>query len=493
MSSKKLNLFSFSGKIKILHMTWIAFFISFVVWFNHAPLMLVIAKTLGMSSSEIKTILILNVALTIPARIIIGILVDKFGPKRTYSTLLAAASVPCFMFAFAQSFEQLALARFLLGFVGAGFVIGIRMVGEWFPAKQVGIAEGIYGGWGNFGSAAAAGVLPVLSLIYGGDEGWRYAIASTGVVALVYSVIYFFSVSDTPKGSTYFKPKKSGAMEVTSTGDMYFYILMTMPLYLALTLLTWKLSSAVGVNLVSMPFAIGIYIAIWILFLFNVYKIVHVNKEHLQQPVDEIHRYKFKQVAILDLAYFITFGSELAVVSMLPLFFFDTFHESHGITMVQAGLLGGSFAFINLIARPAGGWISDKFGRKLSLSIFVLGLSAGYFGMSMINSEWSLIPAVLITMACSCFVSGGCGAVYAIVPLIKRRMTGQIAGMVGAYGNVGGVLFLTLLSFVPSAVFFMIIAAVALSILIAVQFIDEPKGHMAEIQDDGTVEMIELN
>lgn len=493
MSSKKLNLFSFSGKIKILHMTWIAFFISFVVWFNHAPLMLVIAKTLGMSSSEIKTILILNVALTIPARIIIGILVDKFGPKRTYSTLLAAASVPCFMFAFAQSFEQLALARFLLGFVGAGFVIGIRMVGEWFPAKQVGIAEGIYGGWGNFGSAAAAGVLPVLSLIYGGDEGWRYAIASTGVVALVYSVIYFFSVSDTPKGSTYFKPKKSGAMEVTSTGDMYFYILMTMPLYLALTLLTWKLSSAVGVNLVSMPFAIGIYIAIWILFLFNVYKIVHVNKEHLQQPVDEIHRYKFKQVAILDLAYFITFGSELAVVSMLPLFFFDTFHESHGITMVQAGLLGGSFAFINLIARPAGGWISDKFGRKLSLSIFVLGLSAGYFGMSMINSEWSLIPAVLITMACSCFVSGGCGAVYAIVPLIKRRMTGQIAGMVGAYGNVGGVLFLTLLSFVPSPVFFMIIAAVALSILIAVQFIDEPKGHMAEIQDDGTVEMIELN
>jgi NNP family nitrate/nitrite transporter-like MFS transporter len=96
-------------------------------------------------------------------------------------------------------------------------------------------------------------------------------------------------------------------------------------------------------------------------------------------------------------------------------------------------------------------------------------------------------------MACSCFVSGGCGAVYAIVPLIKRRMTGQIAGMVGAYGNVGGVLFLTILSFVTPTVFFMVIAAVALGVLIAVQFIDEPKGHMAEVQEDGTVEMIELN
>ena len=493
MSYEKLNLLSFSGKTKILHMSWLAFFISFMVWFNHAPLMLVIAKTLGLTSAEIKIILILNVALTIPARIIIGVLVDKFGPKRTYSTLLASSSIPCFMFAFANNFEQLALARFLLGFVGAGFVIGIRMVGEWFPAKQVGLAEGIYGGWGNFGSAAAAGALPILSLMYGGDEGWRYAIASTGIIALVYSVIYFFNVSDTPKGSTYFKPKKSGAMEVTTKGDMYFYIAMTIPLYLALILLTWKLSSAVGVNLVSMPFAVGIYIAIWVLFSYNVYKIIHVNKESLKRPLAEIHRYKFKQVAILDAAYFITFGSELAVVSMLPLFFFDTFHISQGITMVQAGLLGGSFAFINLIARPTGGWISDKFGRKLTLSICILGLSAGYFAMSFITPEFSLISAVLITMSCSFFVSGGCGAVYAIVPLIKRRMTGQIAGMVGAYGNVGGVLFLTLLSFVSSEIFFMVITAVALIILITVQFIDEPKGHMAEIQDDGTVEMIELN
>ena len=492
MPSQKLNLFSFSGKIKILHMTWLAFFITFIVWFNHAPLMMVIAQTLGMSKSEIKTVLILNVALTIPARIVIGMLVDKFGPKRTYSALLAAGSIPCFMFAFAASFEQLALARFLSGFIGAGFVIGIRMVGEWFPAKQVGIAEGIYGGWGNFGSAAAAGALPALALIYGGDEGWRYAIATTGVISLLYSAVYFFNVSDTPKGSTYFKPKKAGAMEITSTGDLYFYILMTMPLYATLSLLTWKLSSAADTNLLSMPAAIGVYIGIWTLFFYNVYKIIHVNKDHLQHPIEEIHRYKFKQVAILDLAYFITFGSELAVVSMLPMFFFDTFHESQGITMVQAGLLGGSFAFINLVARPLGGWISDKFGRKLSLSIFVLGLSAGYFGMSMINSGWSIALAVLLTMSCSCFVSGGCGAVYAIVPLIKRRMTGQIAGMVGAYGNVGGVLFLTILSFVSPAVFFTVIAAVALSVLIAIQFIDEPKGHMAEIQEDGSVEMIEV-
>ena len=46
---------------------------------------------------------------------------------------------------------------------------------------------------------------------------------------------------------------------------------------------------------------------------------------------------------------------------------------------------------------------------------------------------------------------------------IKRRLTGQIAGMVGAYGNVGGVLYLTLYSFVSVETFFLIAAASAAS------------------------------
>lgn len=477
-------------------MTWMAFFISFVVWFNHAPLMLSIAKTLNLTQPEIKTILILNVALTIPARIAIGILVDKFGPKWTYSTLLGLGSIPCFMFALADNFQQLALARFLMGSIGAGFVIGIRMVGEWFPARQVGIAEGIYGGWGNFGSAAAAITLPSLALLFGGEAGWRYAIGCTGLISLLYSIIYFFSVSDTPKGSTYFKPKKAGAMEVSSIWDLFFYIVMNIPLYGTLSLLTWKLSSTGGANftnILSESAAICLHIGIWCLFIYNVYKIIHVNEPHLQKPVEEIHKYKFKQVAILDLAYMICFGSELAVVSMLPMFFYETFHGTHNVTMVEAGLLGGCFAFINLIARPAGGWLSDKFGRKLSLTVFVAGLAVGYFFMSLIKPDWSIALTILLTMACSCFVSAGCGAVFAVVPLIKRRMTGQIAGMVGAYGNVGGVLFLTILSFVTPPVFFLVMHGVALIVLAAIQFIDEPKGHMAEVQEDGTIQMIEVS
>ena len=75
----KINLIAFSDpKIKTLHYTWFAFFLTFVVWFNHAPLLIFMKEAFNMTNQQVKALMILNVALTIPARIVIGILVDKF-------------------------------------------------------------------------------------------------------------------------------------------------------------------------------------------------------------------------------------------------------------------------------------------------------------------------------------------------------------------------------------------------------------------------------
>ncbi|MPY21720.1 NarK family nitrate/nitrite MFS transporter [Shewanella sp. YLB-07] len=488
MSSDKFNLFSFSGKMKIMHLSWMAFFVSFMVWFNAAPLMGVIALSLGLTNEQIKTLLILNVALTIPARIIIGMVTDKFGPRLTYSALLILCSFPCFMFALGETFEQLALARFLLGFIGAGFVIGIRMVSEWFPAKELGTAEGIYGGWGNFGSAAAAFTLPAIAIAFGGDNGWRYAIGLTGVMSFVFAFIYYFNVSDTPKGSTYFKPKKAGALEVTSKGDLALLILMKLPMYATLALLGWKLSPA-GVGMFTQMEVYGIYGILVGVLMVDLYQTYQVNKHIFDGPVPEFECYPFKQVAVLNVLYFSTFGSELAVVSMLPLYFAETFE----LGLTQAGMLASTYAFMNLVSRPGGGWISDRFGRKPTLMILTAGLALGYLGMAQITSDWALPLAVIMVMTCSFFVQGGEGAVFAAVPLIKRRLTGQIAGMTGAYGNVGAVFFLTVYSMVSTQIFFYVIAASAVLGLVSLLFLIEPKGHIAEVNEDGEVTLISVN
>lgn len=490
MSSTNLNLLDFSqANVRTLHLTWFAFFLSFMVWFSHAPLMPLIVETFNMTSDQWKALLILNVALTIPARIVVGMLVDKFGPRIVFSALLISAGLMCLAFASSQTYEQLALFRFLLGFVGAGFVIGIRMVGEWFPARQVGLAEGVYGGWGNFGSAAAAFTLPTIAVVFfGGEYGWRFATAVTGLLAIAYGFIYYWRARNTPKGSTYFKPKKSGGLEVTSRKDFYFYLAMNLPMYIILGVLAWKLSPA-DIGLLTQRTTYMMYGILVLLCAYQTFRIYQVNKDMLKNGAPEQDKYAFKQVAVLNLAYFVTFGSELAVVSMLPVFFLETFE---GMTLAKAGMLGAAFAFMNLVARPGGGYISDKYGRRLSMSIFVAGLAIGYFMLSQVSSVWPVALAVMAVMFCSFFVQAGEGAVFAMVPLVKRRMTGQIAGMAGAYGNVGAVTYLTIFSFVDASTFFMVIGASALVLFGIVQMLEEPHGHMTEVLEDGTIQKIEL-
>jgi MFS transporter, NNP family, nitrate/nitrite transporter len=488
MSNEPLNLLNLKdGKIKTLHLAWVAFFLTFVIWFNHAPLLTYMKAQLGLTDPQIKALLILNVALTIPARIVIGMLVDRFGPRRVYSGVLIGSAAVCIAFSAARTFEQLAILRLLLGFVGCGFVIGIRLVGEWFPARQVGLAEGIYGGWGNFGASGAALVLPALAVAFGGPSGWRYAIALTGVVAFAYGIYFYANARDTPKGATYFKPKRSGGLEVTSKRDFAFLMAMNLPMYLALALIVWRLGQ---LDMLGPAVSAGLYASLCVLLALQIVPLVRVNRELFVREVPHERRYKFKQVAILSAAYTASFGSELAVVSMLPLFFLDTYKE---LTPVRAALFASSFALMNLVARPGGGWLSDRFGRRRTLSLLIAGLAVGYFALGRIDSSWPLPLAVVTTMACSFCVQAACGAVFGVVPLVQRRMTGQIAGMVGAYGNVGGVIFLTALSFVDYSTFFKLIGASAGLSFIAIQFLDEPKGHMSEVLEDGTVQLLEVS
>jgi NNP family nitrate/nitrite transporter-like MFS transporter len=91
------------------------------------------------------------------------------------------------------------------------------------------------------------------------------------------------------------------------------------------------------------------------------------------------------------------------------------------------------------------------------------------------------------------FVQAGEGAVFAAVPLIKRRLTGQIAGMTGAYGNVGAVVYLTVLSVVSYEIFFLVIAATAVGGFIALLFMQEPKGTITEVREDGSIELINVS
>ncbi|MEG4071165.1 NarK family nitrate/nitrite MFS transporter [Microcoleus sp. Pol14C2] len=481
------GLLSFRGPFRILNLSWFAFFLTFVVWFNYAPFSTTVQHDLGLTVGQARIISLCNLAFAIPARIIIGMLLDRFGPRITFSSLLVYAAFPTLAFAFAQNFNQLVLSRLAMGIVGAGFVVGIRLVAEWFPPKDIGFAQGIYGGWGNFGSFAAEAALPAIAagtaFLSVGHTNWRLAIALTGIATAVFGVIFYCNVQDTPPGKVYQRPARNGAMEVTSAKSFWALSMTNIPLFGALALIVWRLQKA---NFLTANVMYAIWISLTALYLIQAYKAWEVNREVVtgQKHYPPQERYQISQVFVLELAYAVSFGSELAVVSMLPEFFEHTFNLNHAI----AGPIAATYPLMNLVSRPAGGLISDKIGsRKWTLTVMTGGVGLGYLIMSQISANWHLAIVIIMTMLCAFFVFAAAGATFGIASLIKREVTGQIAGNIGAYGSVGSVIYATIYSFLPQTVagnrsFFELLGIAAVIVCFLCVFIlKEPK--VIESQD----------
>lgn len=304
------------------------------------------------------------------------------------------------------------------------------------------------------------------------------AIALSGIVAALYGLFYYNSVQDTPTGKVYKKPKKNGAMEVTSVNSFMALCLSNLGLILGLALLTWRLAQP-KIHFINQSQMYVVWLLLTGLYAFQTYKAWHVNREMLvgRKIYPPSERYEFRQVALLNFTYVSSFGSELAVVSMLPTFFENTFTLNH----VTAALIASSYPLLNFISRPGGGYISDRFGsRKWTLTVLIGIIGFGYLIMSQIHSNWSILGAIAACIFCAAFVQAGCGATFGMAPLIKKEITYQIAGSVGAYGNLGSVIYLTVFSLTNPVTLFQTMGVTALicSCLCAF-FLKEPRNSFA--------------
>jgi NNP family nitrate/nitrite transporter-like MFS transporter len=416
-------------QMRAFHLTWMAFFVCFFAWFACAPLMPVLKGEFGLTPAQIANINIAAVAVTILVRLVIGPMCDRFGPRKTYTGLLALGALPVIGVAFAQSYETFLAFRLLIGAVGASFVITQYHTSVMFAPNVVGTANAAAAGWGNAGGGAAQALMPMLLgavLMLGVDHtmGWRVALLVPGVLMLVMAVVYWCFTQDCPEGN--YADMRARGQAITGSGK--------------------------GGGWESFRMASANY-RVWLLFI----------------------------------TYGACFGVEIFIHNIAATFYVDRF----GLSLKAAGLAAGSFGLLALFARALGGWLSDKAARRRGLDaraslLFVLILGEG-LGLLWFAQAGNVTLAVVAMLLFGLFTHMACGATYALVPFIDRKALGGVAGIIGAGGNVGavaaGFLLKGLGDLQQTLTVLGVLAALAALCAIAIRFSAEHKAQEQALYD----------
>jgi len=221
-----------TAPMRAFHLSWFAFFLSFVAWFGIAPLMAVVRDDLKLTKAQIGNTVIASVAITIFARLLTGWLCDRFGPRRTYSALLVFGALPVMGIGLSHSYSSFFFFRLAIGLIGASFVLTQYHTSIMFSPSVVGTANAVTAGWGNLGGGVTQWVMPLLMgaiVGLGADKflSWRLAMIVPGVLMLCTGIAYYRLPEDTPDGKP-FVPRTGGQAFWEAAGDYRVWLLFVL-------------------------------------------------------------------------------------------------------------------------------------------------------------------------------------------------------------------------------------------------------------------------
>ena len=375
----RIDLFDLSTiPMRTFHITWFSFFLCFFGWFGIAPLMAVVREDLGLTPEQVGNTAIASVAVTVLARLAIGWLCDKIGPRRAYTMLLAFGSIPVMSIGLASSYESFLLFRLAIGVIGASFVITQYHTSVMFAPKVVGTANATTAGWGNLGGGVTQAVMPLilgLAMMFFAEEamGWRVAMIVPGVMLLGMSWVYWRFTSDSPEGNY---------RDLRARGEM---------------------ASSESVNGTFLEAAKDV--RVWALFMI----------------------------------YGACFGIELTINNVAALYYYDYFDLDLRMAGLVASLFGLMNIFARTLGGYVGdrfGLRSGPSGRVRFLGAILLLEGIALILFSRMDTLVLAIGTMLLFSLC---VQMSEGATYSVVPFINRRALGSVSGIVGAGGNAGAV------------------------------------------------------
>lgn len=124
------------------------------------------------------------------AQIPVGILLDRFGPRRVQSVLLLLAAAGAGLFAVSSGFLSLLIARAMIGLgMAAALTAGLKSIILWFPRERVALLNGYMVMLGSLGAVSATAPLEHLLAWMGWRQLFEILAAVTGVIAILIYVV----------------------------------------------------------------------------------------------------------------------------------------------------------------------------------------------------------------------------------------------------------------------------------------------------------------
>lgn len=406
------NPFNIYGRVFLL--SWWSFFIAFWSWYAFPPLLTVtIKKDLQLSQAQVSTSNILALTSTLIVRLTAGAACDRFGPRWTFVAVLLAGAIPTALAGTVQSASGLIALRFFIGILGGSFVPCQVWTTSFFDKNIVGTANALTAGWGNAGSGITYFVMPAIfdSLVQRqhltAHTAWRVAFIVPFILITGTAMVIIFFCPDAPSGK--WSSRAFDMKRQTDQRDVYVNSV--------------KLGSNDSEN--KHPGDLDeedfVNAASWEL----------VEKPTYHGSVKAIISLPTLSLVV---AYFCTFGTELAVNSFLGAYYAENFPS---LGQTGSGRWAAMFGLLNAVFRPMGGMISDVvyrltgslWAKKMLMHSLAIIMGVFMLIIGFLDPHDKAVMMGLVT-GLAFFEEAGNGSVFSLVPHVYPTSNGVCAPMV---------------------------------------------------------------
>ncbi|KAF2714539.1 nitrate transporter-like protein [Pleomassaria siparia CBS 279.74] len=427
---------------RVFFFSYIGFFMAFWSWYAFPPLLsITIKQDLHLSQNEVANSNIISLTATLVVRAVAGPLCDKFGPRLTFVGLLLLGSIPSVLAGTIHNAAGLYTIRFFVGVLGGSFVPCQVWTTGFFDRNIVGTANALVGGWGNSGGGITYFVMPAIfdSLVHRlgltAHVAWRVSFIVPFILITATGIAMLFLTEDTPTGNW--------ADRGNVVSHRHNSTMVTATEGLSDKPATSNSNSTHGERKAfAVPTDVENGKAI------DVKVMKELQHEVVQAPsFNEAMKVVFSmQTLTLCSEYICSFGGELAINSILGTYYLKNFAY---LGQTQSGRWAAMFGLLNVITRPLGGFIGDLIYEWTNHNLWAKKWWIHFVGVMsgiLLIIIGKLDPKDLDTMigliaVTAIFLEAGNGANFALVPHVHPHANGILSGLVGAAGNLGGIIF----------------------------------------------------